>query len=85
MIILEYFLSNRFSLPDFKAAAGAFHLGRFFYFNWSGPRAEQQCLMTTWLQNLTQIHEPVLRAGRCSLVLSPPCTLSLSCFRTLSV
>lgn len=51
MIILEYFLSNRFSLPDFKAAAGAFHLGRFFYFNWSGPRAEQQCLMTTWLQN----------------------------------
>lgn len=29
MIILEYFLSSQFSLPDFKAAAGAFHLDRF--------------------------------------------------------
>lgn len=74
------------SPPDFKASAEAAHLDSVFFFNlnWSDPSADLQYLITTCLQNLTQIPEPILRAESfsCSSSLSP--SLPLLLFLTLS-
>lgn len=77
-------LHEQSSSPDFKASAEVSPLNRFF-FKLVRSKADLQCLITTCLQNLTEIHEPVLGAESFSFFLPLSLSYPFALFHSLSL